>query len=115
MSTIPLMFRALSSFPCFPQSCPSFCTQKLENDLTKCRTRGVTIRASGNSSDNVAPIAPLRFGSAVGQFLEQILQTHPHLISSAIDQQLEELQIVRDAQGDGIPGSSQDLLYRSVL
>lgn len=97
------------------KSFPSFCSKKFENDLNKCRTRGLTVRASDNSNDNMVPIAPLQFASPVGQFLAQMLQTHPHLISSAIDQQLERLDTDRDAQNEETLGSSQDLpLYRRI-
>ncbi|GKC97793.1 UV-B-induced protein, chloroplastic [Tanacetum coccineum] len=39
--------------------------------------------------------------------LEQILQTHPHLLPAAIDQQLENLQNERDAQKEEVAPSWQ--------
>ncbi|KAK9275810.1 hypothetical protein L1049_023081 [Liquidambar formosana] len=97
------------------KSCPSFCIRKLGKSSDKCRTRGLIVRASGNSSNNLGSIAPLQFESPVGQFLVQILQTHPHLLPAAIDQQLENLHTDREAQGEETPASSQDLLlYRRI-
>jgi hypothetical protein len=37
--------------------------------------------------------------SPIGQFLSQILVTHPHLLPAAAEQQLEQLQTVHDAAG----------------
>ncbi|GKB04319.1 hypothetical protein Tco_0832462 [Tanacetum coccineum] len=42
-----------------------------------------------------------------GQLLEQILQTHPHLLPAVIDQQLENLQNERDAQKEEVAPSWQ--------
>jgi hypothetical protein len=69
------------------------------------------VRASGDSSDNFVPVAPLEFESPVGQLLAQILQTHPHLLPAAVDQQLESLQTHKDSQSEE-PSSPQDLLYK---
>lgn len=70
------------------------------------------MRASKDSNDNFVPVAPLEFESPVGQLLAQILQTHPHLLPAAIDQQLENLQADKDAQSEEVPSSSQDSLYK---
>lgn len=59
------------------------------------RRRSV-IRASSSSGDS--PIAPLRLESPIGQFLSQILKSHPHLVPAAVDQQLEQLQTDRDLE-----------------
>lgn len=62
--------------------------------------RCLVVRASSSSSDSVgstAPIAPLRLESPIGQFLSQILISHPHLVPAAVEQQLEQLQTDRDA------------------
>lgn len=68
------------------------------------------------SSDSAGPIAPLRLESPVGQFLSQILATHPHLLPAAVDQQLEKLQTDRDAEEEKKtePSSSGNdlVLYR---
>ncbi|KDO36404.1 hypothetical protein CISIN_1g034247mg [Citrus sinensis] len=77
--------------------------------MDKCRMRDLTVRASGSSDRNVVPIAPLQFESPVGQLLAQILQTHPHLLPAAIDQQLENIQIDKNVQRED---TSQDLLYQ---
>lgn len=44
------------------------------------------------------PIAPLKLESPVGQFLSQILISHPHLLPDAVEQQLEQLQMDIDAE-----------------
>ncbi|CAN0908011.1 UV-B-induced protein At3g17800, chloroplastic [Linum grandiflorum] len=81
------------------------------------RGGGLVVRASGNTGDSssTAPLSPLQFESPVGQFLEQILQSHPHLLPAAIDQQLENLETDRQSQkqGGGAP-SSQDPLYKRI-
>lgn len=81
--------------------------------------RFVTIRASSSadSSGSAAPIAPLQLESPVGQFLSQILMSHPHLVPAAVEQQLDQLQTDRDAenQKDDPSASGTDLvLYRLV-
>lgn len=71
------------------------------------------MRASDNSGENLTPIAPVQLESPAGLLLTQILQTHPHLLPAAIDQQLENLQNDKDAQKEETPSSSQGLpLYR---
>lgn len=81
---------------------------------SRCRDRGITVRASGDSNSFSDPVSPLEFESPVGQMLAQILQTHPHLLPAAIDQQLENLQTDRDTQrNENLP--SQDFLYKLVL
>ncbi|KAM1145458.1 hypothetical protein PS1_037790 [Malus domestica] len=97
----------------FFRSCPSFCIPKLGNGLYNCRARGLVVRASKDSSDNLVPVAPLQFESPAGQLLAQILQTHPHLLPAAIDQQLENLQIDKDAQRKEA-ASSANLLYKRI-
>lgn len=77
------------------------------------RGRNLRVRAVENSGEGRKPIAPLQFESPTGQLLSQIIQTHPHLLPAAIDQQLETLQSDRDAQKKETPPGSQDLLlYR---
>ncbi|XP_062118075.1 UV-B-induced protein At3g17800, chloroplastic [Humulus lupulus] len=58
------------------------------------------VRASltPNSGGSVSPIAPLQLESPIGQFLTQILVSHPHLVPAAVEQQLEQLQTDRDAE-----------------
>ncbi|KAJ4728574.1 UV-B-induced protein [Melia azedarach] len=99
------------SSPVYIRRCSSFCIPKLGTGMDKCHSRCLTVRASANSSDDLVPIAPLQFESPVGQLLAQILQTHPHLLPAAIDQQLENLQTDKDVQKED---TSQDLLYKRI-
>ncbi|KAJ0533925.1 hypothetical protein HanOQP8_Chr09g0320901 [Helianthus annuus] len=65
-----------------------------------------------------APIAPLQLESPIGQFLTQILVSHPHLVPSAVDQQqLEQLQTDRDAQEQNEEPSTETtdlVLYKRI-
>lgn len=72
------------------------------------RLRSLKVRAIENSHDGQAPIVPIQFESPTGQLLLQIMQTHPHLLPSTIDQQLENLQTDRDAEKEKPPPASQD-------
>lgn len=70
-----------------------------------------------SSSDDSAPIAPLQLESPVGQFLSEILLSHPHLVPAAVDQQLQLLQTARDADksNDESSSSSTELvLYQRI-
>lgn len=79
------------------------------------RGRNSIPKASGNSGPDLVPLAPLQLESPIGQLLEQILQTHPHLLPAAIDQQLQNLQNERDAQKEEPIPSSMDLsLYKRI-
>ncbi|XP_078441066.1 UV-B-induced protein At3g17800, chloroplastic-like [Wolffia australiana] len=61
--------------------------------------RNVSVRASSSSAESSpAQIAPLQFESPIGQFLSQILVSHPHLLPAAVDQQLLQLQTDREAE-----------------
>lgn len=78
----------------------------------------VRASASADSSDSSVPIAPLQLESPVGQFLSQILVSHPHLMPAAVEQQLEQLQTDRDAEehskeASSIPGTDI-ILYRRI-
>ncbi|RZC27919.1 UV-B-induced protein, chloroplastic isoform C [Glycine soja] len=95
----------------FLKSCPSSYNPKHYNELYNFRARGLVARASADPRDNLVPFAPLQFESPVGQLLEQISNTHPHLLPAAIDQQLENLQTARDAQNES-SDSSLDSLYK---
>lgn len=85
------------------------------------------VRASWSPSESLPPsssIAPLRMESPAGQLLSQILHTHPHLLSAAAEQQLEQLQTDREAEkekekeseaGDKSTPTGGDLvLYRRI-
>lgn len=52
---------------------------------------------AGNSE---APIAPLQMESPIGQFLSEILVSHPHLVPAAVEQQLEQLQTDRESENE---------------
>lgn len=59
--------------------------------------------------------------SPIGQFLSQILVTHPHLLPAAAEQQLEQLQTVHDAAGKegggdkpAPPPGGDIVLYRRI-
>ncbi|KAK1644570.1 hypothetical protein QYE76_062375 [Lolium multiflorum] len=88
------------------------------------RRRSSLIRASSSPSESLpssAPIAPLQMESPIGQFLSQILVTHPHLLPAAAEQQLEQLQTVHDAAGKegggdkpAPPPGGDIVLYRRI-
>lgn len=73
---------------------------------------------SSDSTGSNAPIAPLELESPIGQFLSQILVSHPHLVPAAVEQQLEQLQTDRDAQKQtDQPSSTQTtdlVLYKRI-
>lgn len=96
------------------KSCPSFSTPKLGTGSDCFRARRLSVKASENSGYDLVPVAPLQLQSPVGQLLEQILQTHPHLLPAAIDQQLENLQSDKDAKKEETAPSIQDLLYKRI-
>lgn len=94
------------------QSCPPSYNAKHYNEPYNFRARGLVVRASTDSSDNSVPSPPLQFETPVGQLLEQILQTHPHLVSATIDQQLEKLLTERDAHKEESSASYENSLYK---
>ncbi|XP_042502095.1 UV-B-induced protein At3g17800, chloroplastic-like [Macadamia integrifolia] len=81
--------------------------------------KSIVVRASSSheSAEPATPIAPLELESPVGQFLSQILKSHPHLVPAAVDQQLEQLQTDREAdkQKEEPSTSGTDIvLYRRI-
>ena len=73
--------------------------------------------ASSDSGGPTAPIAPLQLESPIGQFLSQILISHPQLVPAAVEQQLEQLQTDRDAQEQNEEPSAEStdlVLYRRI-
>ncbi|CAA7401348.1 unnamed protein product [Spirodela intermedia] len=83
--------------------------------------RSTNVRASSSSSGSTADpspaqMAPLQLESPTGQFLSQILISHPHLLSAAVDQQLEQLQTDRDAEKEKEPSDSGTdiVLYKRI-
>ncbi|XP_010505920.1 PREDICTED: UV-B-induced protein At3g17800, chloroplastic-like [Camelina sativa] len=96
----------------------------LQSLTTTAKTRrNFVVRASSASSDassgaSPKPIAPLQLESPAGQFLSQILLSHPHLVPAAVEQQLEQLQTDRDSEGQNkdassVPGTDI-VLYRRI-
>ncbi|KAL9665251.1 hypothetical protein QQ045_020665 [Rhodiola kirilowii] len=94
------------------RTCPSFCSQKQGYGLNKLRTKGFVVKAAENSGDSTQSVAPLQLESPVGQFLVQMLQSHPHLLPAAVDQQLENFQSERDSKKEDT--SSQNPLYKRI-
>lgn len=73
--------------------------------------------SDSNGGGSLAPIAPLQLESPIGQFLSQILISHPHLVPAAVEQQLEQLMTDRDAdkQKEEPAAAGTDLvLYRRI-
>ncbi|XP_058078496.1 UV-B-induced protein At3g17800, chloroplastic-like [Magnolia sinica] len=84
------------------KNCPSFSTSKqgqrrFGSRRLTCVRASSTSDANGSSS-SAASIAPLQLESPIGQFLSQILMSHPHLLPAAVDQQLQQLKIDREAE-----------------
>ncbi|XP_052182175.1 UV-B-induced protein At3g17800, chloroplastic isoform X2 [Diospyros lotus] len=81
------------------------------------RKPAVIRASSSDSAEPAAAIAPLQLESPVGQFLSQILISHPHLVPAAVEQQLEQLLTDRDAdkQKEEPSSSGTDIvLYRRI-
>ncbi|XP_030541199.1 UV-B-induced protein At3g17800, chloroplastic isoform X2 [Rhodamnia argentea] len=81
--------------------------------------RCVVVRASASfeSAGSSAPIAPLKLESPIGQFLSEILASHPHLVPAAVEQQLEQLQTDRDAEikkEEPSASGTELVLYRRI-
>ncbi|KAL7099385.1 hypothetical protein ACP275_09G081700 [Erythranthe tilingii] len=93
-----------------------FGSRKVE-PLSKKRTSIRASKQSPDSGNSSAPIAPLQLESPIGQFLSQILISHPHLVPAAVEQQLEQLQTDRDAEKEkeDLSASGTELvLYRRI-
>ncbi|CAE5967653.1 unnamed protein product [Arabidopsis arenosa] len=99
-------------------------SRSLQSLTTTAKTRrSFLVRASSASNDassgsSPKPIAPLQLQSPAGQFLSQILVSHPHLVPAAVEQQLEQLQTDRDSDGQNkdassVPGTDI-VLYRRI-
>ncbi|ONI09427.1 hypothetical protein PRUPE_5G237700 [Prunus persica] len=79
--------------------------------------RAAAASPSPDSTGSTSPIAPLQLESPIGQFLSQIMISHPHLVPSAVEQQLEQLQTDRDTEQkqEEPSASGTDLvLYRRI-
>ncbi|XP_039046380.1 UV-B-induced protein At3g17800, chloroplastic-like isoform X2 [Hibiscus syriacus] len=87
--------------PSFSQYYSLACSRSWNKRMVLGSRRGRVVRASSSSPDSADPsalIAPLRMESPIGQFLSQILMSHPHLMLAAVEQQLEQLQTEWDAE-----------------
>lgn len=88
--------------------------------LTKGKMRREIIASLNSSSgplESSSELAPLQLESPVGQFLSQILLSHPHLVPAAVDQQLEQLLTELEAEkSQDEPNSSgtELILYRRI-
>ncbi|KAH7415825.1 hypothetical protein KP509_14G062400 [Ceratopteris richardii] len=82
-----------------------------------CNTGFLVVCASNNDRDSLSPIAPFQPESPTGQYLVQLLQSHPHLVPAAVEQELEKLAENRERQ-DLPPESSSKgselVLYRRI-
>ncbi|KAJ4974983.1 hypothetical protein NE237_008157 [Protea cynaroides] len=82
--------------------------------------KSIVVRASSSSQESTeaaTPIAPLELKSPVGQFLSQILKSHPHLVPAAVDQQLQQLQTDRESENQKEESSTSGtdlVLYRRI-
>lgn len=90
----------------------SFCFGNPGFRSSQRRVKNYSIKASSDSSGRLVPLAPLQLESPVGQFLVEILRSHPHLLPAALDEQLDSLQKERDTKSEN--PSSQDLLYKRI-
>lgn len=79
--------------------------------------RAFPVRASDNGEESMSVIAPFQPESPTGQFLTQLLQSHPHLVSAAVEQELERLAEGReteDSQEQPNPSGTELVLYRRI-
>ncbi|KAL8132654.1 UV-B-induced protein At3g17800, chloroplastic-like isoform X2 [Apium graveolens] len=84
---------------------------------SKRRYSAIKASSSFDSLRPAASVAPLQLESPIGQFLSQILISHPHLVPAAVEQQLEQLQIDRDTEKhneDASKTGTDLVLYRRI-
>ncbi|KAL1824781.1 hypothetical protein ACET3Z_011559 [Daucus carota] len=84
---------------------------------SKKRHGAIKASLSSDSTGPASSIAPLKLESPVGQFLSEILHSHPHLLPAAAEQQLEQLQIDRDTEKqkeDPTKTGTDLVLYRRI-
>ncbi|KAI4347304.1 hypothetical protein L6164_008126 [Bauhinia variegata] len=117
----PVFARFGSNFQFYSKHCTSLSiSKKAQKRLALGSRRGLVVRAASSSpesSGSSTKVAPLQLESPIGQFLSQILLSHPHLVPAAVEQQLEQLQTDRDAdkQKEEPSASGTDLvLYRRI-
>ncbi|KAK3032339.1 hypothetical protein RJ639_035390 [Escallonia herrerae] len=76
-------------------------------------SRKCTVIRASSSSDSAgspAPIAPLQLESPIGQFLSQILISHPHLVPAALQTDRDAEKQTEDPSGSG----TELVLYRRI-
>eukprot|EP00252_Welwitschia_mirabilis_P021479 TRINITY_DN5524_c0_g1_i1.p1 TRINITY_DN5524_c0_g1~~TRINITY_DN5524_c0_g1_i1.p1 ORF type:complete len:430 (-),score=86.47 TRINITY_DN5524_c0_g1_i1:396-1685(-) len=83
------------------------------------KKNSVCVRAHANANRNNSNgrVAPLELESPTGQFLSQILKSHPHLLHAAIEEQLQRLTADRDVATQQNEPSTNDVelvLYRRI-
>lgn len=75
------------------------------------------VRANGSSDEGTTPIAPFQPESPTGQYLTQLLQSHPHLVPAAVEQELERLAENRNSEDvptEPTSNGSELVLYRRI-
>lgn len=85
--------------------------------IGRSQSRVLLVRASTNGKESVDPIAPFQPESPTGQFLTELLHSHPHLVPAAVERELERLAENREAEGSKEqPNSSgtELILYRRI-
>ncbi|XP_057804910.1 UV-B-induced protein At3g17800, chloroplastic-like [Salvia miltiorrhiza] len=90
---------------------------KKASHLSRKRTATRASMQPSDSDSSEAPIAPLQMESPIGQFLSEILASHPHLVPAAVEQQLEQLQTDREAEKEKEEASASGtdlVLYRRI-
>ncbi|XP_078438359.1 beta-casein (DUF760) [Wolffia australiana] len=94
--------------------CSSLCWPRVGILQRNPLARRFKLKASEKLGESQDPIAPLQLESPAGQLLSQILRTHPHLFSAAIDQQLQLLQSEEDDMKAKSSAAPEDILYRRI-
>eukprot|EP00250_Pteridium_aquilinum_P007624 c17295_g1_i2 orf=220-1482(+) len=87
------------------------CRQNMGN------VRLFVVKADATTNGSGKSIAPLQPESPTGQFLVELLQSHPHLFSAAAEQQLDKLAEDRKAaegQERSITGGNDLVLYKRI-
>ncbi|CAI8595070.1 unnamed protein product [Vicia faba] len=110
------VFRSGLPFSCKLNTSVPFSKQGDGRKLSVGSRRAFVVKAA-SSSGSSSNIAPLKLESPIGQFLSQMLVSHPHLMSAAVERQLEIFQTDRDGdeQKEKPSASGTDLvLYRRI-
>ncbi|MCO5578327.1 hypothetical protein L7F22_032168 [Adiantum nelumboides] len=86
--------------------------------VEKLSLRHCIVRSDMTASAATAPAAPLLLETPIGQFLAELLQSHPHLVCAAAEQQLETLAEARDSAASSQEESSSTgtelVLYKRI-